>query len=200
METTSSRVKSVLARHAPRLVLLLAFCCLGLAVFCLLQWQQARQLNQAYDKGTLTRHKVAPDAYHEAYAVAYLFAAQGKQREAARHFTLAESAPDPELRARAQYALGNLYAEIALKAADIQTGRGHLHGVAQIQLAREAYRSALRINPELRDARYNLELLDRLSPPKRVEGWERETDGVTLVPQKRDGWASMKDNTRRGLP
>jgi mxaK protein len=198
METTSSRLKSRLAKHAPKLVLLLAVGAMLLAAFFLLQWRQAYQLNRQYADGSLIKHKAA--TADEAYAVGYLMAAQSKQREAARFFTLAEGGENPELRARAKYALGNLYAGIALKVADIQTGRGHLHGVAQIELAREAYKGALRINPELRDARYNLELLDRLSPPKRLEGWERETDGVTLAPQKRDGWASMKDNTRRGLP
>lgn len=191
-------MKAHLLRALPHLALLLAAAWLTLAVFFLLQWRQARELNQSYKQGTLIKHQAA--AADEAYAVGYLMAAEGKQREAARFFTLAESSENPELRARAKFALGNLYAKIALKAADIQSGRGHLYGVAQIELAREAYRGALRINPELRDARYNLELLDRISPPKRVEGWERETDGVTLAPQKRDGWSSMKDNTRRGLP
>ena len=89
---------------------------------------------------------------------------------------------------------------MGIQAADIAAGGAHMHAVAQIELAREVYKGALRIDPDLRDARYNLELIDRLSPPRRTEGWERETDGVILQPFKRDGWASMKDNTRRGLP
>lgn len=200
METASSRMKARLLRHLPHVVLLLATAWLIAGAFFLWQWQQARALNRDYSSGALIKRQVAPGAVREAYAVGYLFAVQGKPREAARYFTQAEIGEDTALRARAKFALGNLYFSTALKEADIQSGKGHLHGMAQIELAREAYKGALRITPELRDARYNLELLDRLSPPGRVEGWERETDGVTLVPQKRDGWASMKDNVRHGLP
>ncbi len=200
METASSRMKARLLRHVPPIVILLATASLTAAVIFLWQWQQARALNRDYASGALIKRQVAPDAVREAYAVGYLFAVQGKPREAARHLALAEIGDDPALRARAKFALGNLYFSTALKEADIQSGKGHLHGMAQIELAREAYKGALRISPELRDARYNLELLDRLSPPGRIEGWERDTDGVTLAPQKRDGWASMKDNVRHGLP
>lgn len=200
METASSRLKLILIQHWPVGLLLLAILWLALAIVFLMQWQQARILNHAMVDGSIVKRQVRPGETREAYAIGYLAAHQGRFNEAARHFTLAEASPDASLRARAKFALGNLYFDIGLKSADIASGEGHIHGLAQIELAREAYKGALRIDPEMRDARYNLELIDRLSPPKRVEGWERETDGVTLVPQKRDGWATMKDNTRRGLP
>ncbi len=200
METASSRMKARLLRHFPHVVLLLALLGMGLAAAFGMQWRQAYQLNRAYSTGALIKQPIARGAYREAYAVGYLLTANGMQREAARLFTLAEASDDPQLRARAKFALGNLYFGIGIKAADIQSGAGHIHGLAQIELAREAYKGALRLDPELTGARYNLELIDRLSPPKRVEGWERSVDSVTLAPQKRDGWASMKDNTRRGLP
>ncbi len=200
METASSRMKARLLRHSPYAVLLLAILAVGLALAFALQWQRARQLNLAYQHGDLIKRPIPRGAYREAYAAGYLLTANGLPREAARLFTMAEASDDAQLRARAKFVLGNLYFDIGLKAADIQSGEGHIHGLAQIELAREAYKGALRIDPGMTAARYNLELLDRLSPPKRLEGWERSVDGVTMAPQKRDGWASMKDNTRRGLP
>lgn len=201
MEIFLTRHRRHLLQRLPRIAL--GFFAAGVLLSMVqgIRWAEAHRLNQAYLDGSLIRHAGQPDmAPTEAYAVGLLLARKGQRQEAAKHFTLAEASPDPATRARAKFALGNLYFGIALKAADIQSGLGHIHGLAQIDIAREAYKGALRIDPGMSSARYNLELLDRLSPPKRIEGWERETDGVTLVPQKRDGWASMKDNTRRGLP
>jgi len=193
-------LKHKLHRYLPTLLLVTAAGLLIASGWSLTHWFEAHRLNQAFDDRSLLAQSFRTDEHLRAYSMGYLYAREGHFREAARAFTLAEAAADPELRARAKFALGNLYFGIGLKAADIESGNGHINALAQIELAREAYKSALRIDPELRDARYNLELLDRLSPPKRVEGWQRETEGVTLAPQKRDGWASMKDNTRRGLP
>lgn len=189
-----------LNRYLPDVLIALLVLSLVASAANIARWQSARDLNTAFSSLALLTQPVKPTEHLRAYSVGYLYAINGKFRDAARAFTLAEAADDPDLRARAKFALGNLYFDIGLKAADIESGGSHINGLAQIELAREAYKSALRIDSDLRDARYNLELLDRLSPPKRVEGWERETDGVTLVPQKRDGWASMKDNKRRGLP
>jgi mxaK protein len=200
METRSLRLKTLLLRHWPHLALLFAAAWLGLTVFFGLEWWYASALNLSIKDGSLIKHAVKPGEFREAYAMGYFAVKQDNIKEAVRYFTLVEASDDPALRARAKFALGNLYFGIGLKAADIESGQGHIHGLAQIELSREAYKGALRINPQLWDARYNLELIDRLSPPKRVEGWERSVDGVTLMPQKRDGWASMKDNTRRGLP
>ncbi len=96
--------------------------------------------------------------------------------------------------------MGNLYFDSAIAAANIANGGAHQQAVAHIELAREAYKGALRIRPDMHAARFNLELLDRLSPEKRTQGWEAETDGVTLQPFKRNGTAMMRDNKRRGLP
>lgn len=190
-------------RHAGRLPGLLAavlFVSLAVLGWSLWQWRAIAALNTELDSGTLQRRAPSAEAPELAYAIGHLQMRDGQARPAARALTLAEAAQDPALRARAKLALGNLYFDLGLKAADVATGGSHVGGNAQIDLAREAYRSALRSDPQLHAARYNLELLDRLSPPRRTEGWERSTDGVTLAPQKRDGWASMKDNVRRGLP
>lgn len=189
-----------LTRFLPKILLCITLLLLMLALLNLHEWQRHRALNQAYDDRSLANQTPNPRDHLHAYSIGYLHAKQGNFREAARAFTLAEAANDDAIRARAKFALGNLYFSLGIQAADIAAGGAYMHAVAQIELAREIYKGALRIDPSLRDARYNLELIDRLSPPRRVEGWERETDGVILQPFKRDGWASMKDNTRRGLP
>jgi len=113
---------------------------------------------------------------------------------------IAESAEDVAVRTRAKYAVGNLYFDLSSISADVAAGGSHQKAVAQIALAREAYKSAIRLDAAMYDARFNLELLDRLSPEKRTQAWLAETDGVTLQPFKRNGSARMKDNRRRGLP
>ncbi|HSC12520.1 MAG TPA: hypothetical protein VLC97_16220, partial [Rhodanobacteraceae bacterium] len=61
-------------------------------------------------------------------------------------------------------------------------------------------RSALRIEPDLAGARYNLELLERLSPLRHLAGWRRNTDPIMLHVDKHNGWTSMQDDRKRGLP
>lgn len=200
MEHISLLLKKYWVRYSPPIVLSIACIFFGLAGWSMLDWFAARSFNNAYVSGAILKYSHLYKDGVEQYAKGYLYSLQGNTNKAIHHLTLAESSEDFQIRVQAKLALANVYFEPALKSADIQSGEGHIRGIAQIELAREAYKGALRLDPNLAEARYNLELLDRLSPPKRYEGWEREVEGVTLVPQKRDGWASMKDNTRRGLP
>lgn len=117
-----------------------------------------------------------------------------------KQFYLPESSPDPVLRAYAKFAIGNVYFDWAMMHHAVAQGGAHQQQVAMIALAREAYKDALRLDPAFAEARFNLELLDRRSPDKRTQGWQSETDGVTLKPFKRNGTAMMRDNRRRGLP
>lgn len=186
-------------------VLLAAILSLLLSAFFAYRWHTAYRLNQAYANGNIVRQPLHQDAVLHAYSAGYLLAQQKKQesqtiRHVIRAFTIAEAARDEQLRARAKYAVGNLYFDLSAISGDIAAGGSHQQAVAQIELAREAYKSALRLVPEMYDARFNLELLDRLSPDKRTQAWLAETDGVTLQPFKRNGTAMMRDNTRRGLP
>lgn len=170
------------------------------ALYCAHQWWQARQLNSAYQHQTITKQALALHESQKAYSIGYLQARNRQPNAAIKSFLIAEAADNPEIRARAKFALGNVYFDAAMHASDIAAGGAHQQAVAQIELAREAYKGALRIRPDLQAARFNLELLDRLSPEKRTQGWEAETDGVTLQPFKRNGTAMMRDNKRRGLP
>lgn len=165
----------------------------------LIVWR-LRDLNGAISDGSLIARGTLPDDPPIRYAAGWLHAREGNLREAARRFAEAEAAPDPQLAARAKLGLGNLYFTLGISAANVAEGGSHQQGTAQLELAREAYRGALRIAPDLREARYNLELLERIGPERRSQGWARETDGVSLQAFKRDGWAQMKDNPKRGLP
>jgi hypothetical protein len=165
------------------------------------QWWKAHQLNLAYDNKSLLKQPLKNDEYLKAYSIGYLLASQNKPIEAAKAFNIAEVSLDPELRARAKYAIANVHFESAMASSDIEHGGSHRRSVERILLAREAYKGALRIKPDMYNARYNLELIDRLSPEKRGEGYENSPDGtIGLQPYQQNGTALMKDNTRRGLP
>lgn len=201
METMTRRF---FARLVPHLLLALALVLLVASAVFVWQWHQARQFNQAYADGSLVKQALRSHDPGHAYTIAYLLSSQRQDNKVIaqqlRALALAEAASDPTLRARAKFATGNLYFDLAAISGNIAAGGSHQQTVAQIELAREAYKGALRLVPDMYPARFNLELLDRTSPEKRTQAWLAETDGVTLQPFKRNGTAMMRDNTRRGLP
>lgn len=162
-------------------------------------WQTHR-LNAAYRDQTILKQPLQPENHLHAYSIGYLHAQNDKPILAAKAFNVAEATDNPALLMLTKFAIGNYYFELAQRSLNITSGGSHQEAVAHIILAREAYKAAIRIDPDFYDARYNLELLDRLSPEKRTEGWQGGVDGVTLQPFKRNGTAMMKDNVRRGLP
>lgn len=183
----------------------LAWLALPLSLAALLvsawQWQQARTLNARLADGSLIADKNLPERAEAHYAAGWLHERSRQLEAALEHYARAEAAPDPQLAARAKFGMGNLYFTAGLRAADVAAGGSHVQGLAQLELAREAYRSALRVDPELRAARYNLELLERMSPQRRVEGWTRQEDNLHLQQFEEQGWAAMKEShTQRGLP
>ncbi|HUL13075.1 MAG TPA: MxaK protein [Methylococcaceae bacterium] len=99
----------------------------------------------------------------------------------------------PVFRARASYDLGNLYLRQALA----ETERGEAGRAAPLaELAKEAYRRALRADPAFWDAKYNLEAATRLNP---------DFDPVDSGTEEPDEDAARKLWTRvpgfpRGLP
>ncbi|PKO54715.1 MAG: hypothetical protein CVU26_00955 [Betaproteobacteria bacterium HGW-Betaproteobacteria-2] len=187
-----------------KLLLVLAALLLVASTASVWKWHLARQHNLAYADGSLAGQSLRPDDPEHAYAVAYLLSHQPLESKTIarmlRALALAEAAPDHALRARAKFAAGNLYFDLSAISGNIAAGGSHQQAVAQVELARESYKSALRLQPDMYAARFNLELLDRLSPEKRTQAWLAGTDGVTLQPFKRNGSAMMRDNTRRGLP
>lgn len=192
--------QAVSVQHWPAISLALCLLCLFVAMFATYQWWQAYALNQAYYNQSLANAPVALHEHQKAYHVAYLKTHRQQSEEALKAYMVAEASPDDQLRAKSKYAIGNHYFDMGIRASNIAAGGAHQQAVAYIELAREAYKGALRLQPEMHEAKFNLELLDRLSPEKRTQAWLAETDGVTLQPFKRNGTAMMRDNKRRGLP
>ena len=195
------KIRQQLLDTLPKALLVLAALLLITSIYQLSCWWKAYQFNLAYDNKTLLKQPLINSEYLHAYSVGYLLASKNKPVEAAKAFNIAEVTPDPELRARAKYAIANVHFESAIASSNIEKGGSHRRAVERILLARVAYKGALRIKPDMYDARYNLELIDRLSPEKRGEGYENSPDGtIGLQPYQQNGTALMKDNTRRGLP
>ena len=183
----------------------LAWCVLAAALLAGLwsagHWLRLRALNAkiADPGGTLT----AADSTDP--RVRYAAGWQAERRlqfvDAVPLYSDAQTASDPADAARAWFALGNAYFRVGAAASREYEARiGPVFENAQYDLARDAYRSALRIDPAMAAARYNLELLERLSPVRRLEGLRRNTDPIMLIPDKHNGWTSMQDDRKRGLP
>jgi len=189
-----------LRRFRPYVAWVVFFCALIVLLRASYSIREVQAVNHAIADGSLLTQQAPSRDPRVRYAIGWLHADHGSFRDAARHFAEAEASADLQLSAQAKLALGNLYFELGMAAGDIAAGGSHQQGAAQMELAREAYRGALRLVPDLHAARYNLELLERVGPQRRMQGWTRETDGVTLQAFKRDGWAQMKDNPKRGLP
>jgi len=193
------RLKRWLPR-LPQLIWAALALCAALGVFSVYQWRRAAQLDRMIADGSLIEQPKIPDAPAVRYAAGWLYQKAENIPLALQRYADAEGADDPHLAARAKFALGNLYLQIGLRAADVAAGGSHVRGLAQLELAREAYRDALRLDPGLRDARYNLELLERLSPDKRDQGWMRSERNQKLGAGTEPGWASMQESAVRGLP
>lgn len=174
---------------------------LGAAAWSAVDWLRLGAINRAIASGGT---EPIPPAWRDP-RVRY---AAGWQAERALHYddavqayTDAQATAAPAGAAAAWFALGNAYFKVGIAASrEYEAKVGPLFENAQYDLARDAYRSALRIEPDLPGARYNLELLERLAPTRRLEGWRRNTDPVMLVPDKHNGWTSMQDDRKRGLP
>jgi len=195
------KLRQYLLEKLPNTLLVLTTLLLMTAGNQLSCWWKAHQLNLAYDNKSILKQPLKNDEYLHAYSIGYLLASNNRPIEAAKAFNIAEVTQDPALRARAKYAIANIHFESAIASTNIEHGGSHRRAVERVLLAREAYKEALRIKPDMYDARYNLELIDRLSPEKRGEGYENSPDGtIGLQPYQQNGTALMKDNTRRGLP
>lgn len=161
------------------------------------QWREAHAAKAALaefaagrDIGPERRFSAAPPV-RLAYA---LYLARREQWNEARDVLadLGEQGP-PAFRVRVRYDLGNLYLRQALA----ETERGEAGRAAPLaELAKDAYRRALRADPGFRDAKYNLEVATRLMP---------DFDPVDSGAEEPDEDAARKLWTRvpgfpRGLP
>lgn len=192
-------LRQKIINHFPHITLAMILVLLVATAYYANQWRQADQLNKAYQNESMITQSASSDNYLQAYSIGYLLAKDDQAAEAAKAFDIAEATADPHLRALAKYAIANLHAYAAVDSIDEEHGSRRL--VERILLAREAYKGALRLEPKMYQARFNLELLDRLSPEKRTTGASIDWDySIGLDPFQQSGRALMKDNTRRGLP
>jgi len=99
------------------------------------------------------------------FAKARRLAEAGNPDEAIRLYAGLGNTPAPDLRARAFHNLATLYLGDAAKR---WNARGVLEAArvgTQVELAKENYREALRLEPGNWDARFNLEYAWRITPP-----------------------------------
>ena len=168
--------------------------------WCAWRWMQTIAINADIRAGTVKATSARVDS-RVRYAAGFQAERELEYTTAVQLYTDAQMSDDATRSAEAWFALGNVYFKIGIvESRNYEATVGPLFENAQFDLARDAYRSALRIAPELSGARYNLELLERLAPVRHLQGFRRNTDPVMLVPDKHNGWTSMQDDNKRGLP
>jgi mxaK protein len=184
----------------PAAWLLLAVALAATAYFAA-RLSQVATVNARIRDGNVETLSPLPRDPRARYAAAWQAQRTQHYPEAIRLYTDAQAAPDPAFAAQAWFALGNVYFQIGIvESRNYEAAIAPMWENAQFDLARDAYRSALRIEPHLAGARYNLELLERLSPLRHLAGWRRNTDPIMLQVDKHNGWTSMQDDRKRGLP
>jgi tetratricopeptide (TPR) repeat protein len=164
------------------------------------QWHAVRRINAMIDARTIETLHPLPEDPRVRYAAAWDLERAQRYDEAIRFYTDAQATSEPAVASQAWFALGNAYFEQGIRATrQSETGEAAAEN-AGFDLARDAYRSALRIDPWLHDARYNLELLERLAPTHVRDGWRRNTDPITIQPTRHNGWTTIQESPKRGLP
>ncbi|HVV95919.1 MAG TPA: hypothetical protein VHC92_02130 [Rhodanobacteraceae bacterium] len=189
-----------LMRWATPLAWLLLAAALGSLAFSLVRWHTTSRIDAAIRDRTIAKLHPLPNDARARYAAAWDLERAQRFEEAVPLLTDAQATDDPVLAANAWFALGNVYFETAIKLSRgaLQDAPGN--GPAELDLARDAYRAALRIDPELHGARYNLELLERLAPVQPGAGWRRNTDPVSIQSDRHNGWTTIRESEKRGLP
>lgn len=184
----------------PAVWLLLLASLAATAYFAASSWT-IHSINAKISDGGIGKLAPVPRDPLARYAAGWQAEREQRHVEAIALFTDAQAAADPALAAKAWFALGNVYFRIGIvESRNYEATVAPTWENAQFDLARDAYRSALRIQPDLPGARYNLELLERLSPLRHLAGWRRNTDPIMLHVDKHNGWTSMQDDRKRGLP
>jgi mxaK protein len=188
-----------LTRWATLLVWTLLLVALAACVAFSTEWLRTLQINSAIRERKIEQLKPLPSDARAHYAAAWDLERSQQFDQAIALFTEVRATTDATLAATAWFAVGNVYFESGIKASrdSMHEGAGES---AEFDLARDAYRAALRIDPELHGVRYNLELLERLAPARPGEGWLRNTDPISIQPDRHNGWTTIQESAKRGLP
>jgi mxaK protein len=91
---------------------------------------------------------------------------------------------DEELRSTALYNLGVIYLRLAAKHWNAQGVWANAEVLAPLNLAKDAFKQVLRINPNHQQARYNMDYALRITPPPKepeVEGFTESRSSVHAV-------------------
>jgi mxaK protein len=177
----------------PVVLLLLCIAVLFLALQ-LREVVENNQYNQAL-KGDAFSTNASPD-----YVMinAWRFAKQTKYKEAKQLYAKVLTSTNPALFAEAHFNVANVYQK---EAAELLTERGL--GVWDkvtplLAMAKAHYRSALRERPDWLDAKYNYELLLRLSPDIKSSVGKKDEENDEDKPYVK-GWPSIP-GFPRGMP
>lgn len=190
----------VLTRWTTALVWTLLAAALVVAGVFAARWQATERINAMIGDRSIEKLTPLPSDPRALYAVAWNLERSQHLDEAARLLTDVQATRESALASQAWFALGNTYFEAAIKASRGLTEDAPSVESAEFDLARDAYRAALRIDPELHGVRYNLELLERLAPTHAGEGWRRNTDPVAIQADRHNGWTTIQESGKRGLP
>jgi mxaK protein len=143
------------------------------------QWQQARRINAAIATAGQSDAPLDDQATPESQlARALALSRNGASDAAIRAYKALVQNERDDIRQAALYNLGNLYLREALKDGATEAARY----MPLIELAKQSYRSLLRLNSDDWDARHNLELALRLAPEYDEEIME---NSEALVPKER---------------
>lgn len=189
-----------LKRWTTHLVWAVLVLALAASAWFFAQWISVARINAAIRDRSIETMRPLPADLRARYAAAWSLERAQKFDDAAKLLSEVQLSSDPELAADAWFALGNAYFQIGVKASRDGSVGGALIEAAQFDLARDAYRAALRIRPDFHGVRYNLELLERLSPRRSEEGWRRNTDPIKIETDRHNGWTTILENPKRGLP
>jgi mxaK protein len=138
--------------------------CLGGAVYQAYTLFRLNALNRAIaDPSGLRVDERSPPAL--VFAKAHWLARAGERQEATRLYSTLLHSADKTLRVRALHNLATIYLQ---DGAGLWNARGVLEYArvnTLLELAKENYREALRLDPDNWDARLNLEYAYRITPP-----------------------------------
>ncbi|MBK1714891.1 tetratricopeptide repeat protein [Rubrivivax gelatinosus] len=122
---------------------------------------------------------------------------QGRIEEALSDYAEVEVLGDAALRHAARVNVANLYLRRGIAVA---RDDGHAQrALVLLQLAKAGYRRALRQRPDDWDARYNLELAQRLLPDLEPRNWRRSGDEAELseaMKKDKAAWTDMVGQPR----
>ena len=132
----------------------------GLVCFDGFRWWQAERLNRSIADGSIisNKEKLPPEAL---FAQGFLFAQKGDREQSIALYKRIEAGANIGLAQEAKYNRANIY---LLKAMEISAGDNPNSGMPLAELAKDTYRSILRLDPGYWDAKYNLERALRLVP------------------------------------